>query len=81
MDNKYGSPMVKDGAIGNQPKYPQAVVHLTLTENAFEIMGTVQKALRRAGASAAELSQYSMDSMTGDYDNLIRQVHRWVTVV
>ena len=62
------------------PKYPQAVVHLTLTENAFEIMGTVQKALRRAGATKEELTHYSMDSMAGDYDNLIRQVHRWVTV-
>ena len=63
-----------------QPKYPQAVVHLTLTENAFEIMGTVQKALRRAGATKEELSQYSMDSMSGDYDNLCEIVHRWVTV-
>jgi hypothetical protein len=63
-----------------QPKYPQAEVHLTLTENAFEIMGTVQKALRRAGATKEELSQYSMDSMSSDYDNLIRQVHKWVTV-
>lgn len=63
-----------------QPKYPQAVVHLTLTENAFEIMGTVHKALQRAGASSAELSQYTMDSMSGDYDNLCEAVHRWVTV-
>ncbi len=62
------------------PKYPQVVVHLTLTENAFEIMGTVQKALRRAGATSAELTQYSMDSMSGDYDNLCETVHRWVTV-
>ena len=63
-----------------QPKYPQAVVHLTLTENAFEIMGTVQKALRNAGATKEELTQYSMDSMSGDYDNLCETVHRWVTV-
>jgi len=62
------------------PKYPQAVVHLTLTENAFEIMGVVQKALKNAGATKQELSQYSMDSMSGDYDNLIAMVHRWVTV-
>lgn len=62
------------------PKYPEAVVHLTLTENAFEIMGVVQKALRNAGATKQELSQYSMDSMSGDYDNLIAMVHRWVTV-
>ena len=63
-----------------QPKYPQAVVYLTLTENAFEIMGTVQRALKNAGATKEELSQYSMDSMSGDYDNLCEAVHRWVTV-
>lgn len=62
------------------PKYPQAVVHLTLTENAFEIMGTVSKALRNNGATKQEISQYTMDSMSGDYDNLIAAVHRWVTV-
>ena len=62
------------------PKYPEAVVHLTLTENAFEIMATVSKALRNNGASKAEISQYSMDSMSGDYDNLIAMVHKWVTV-
>jgi len=63
------------------PKYPQATVHLTLTENAFEIMGTVSKALRRAGASKEEISQYTMDSMSGDYDNLCNAARRWVTVL
>jgi hypothetical protein len=62
------------------PKYPQAVVHLTLTENAFEIMATVSKALRNNGATKKEVSQYTMDSMAGDYDDLIAAVHRWVTV-
>lgn len=62
------------------PKYPNALVHLTLTENAFEIMGTVSRALKTAGASKTEISQYTMDSMAGDYDDLIAAVHRWVTV-
>jgi len=66
--------------LNTQPKYQQAVVHLTLTENAFEIMGTVQKALKNAGATKEELNQYTMDSMSGDYDNLCETVHRWVTV-
>jgi hypothetical protein len=63
------------------PKYPQATVHLTLTENAFEIMATVSKALRNNGATKEEISQYTMDSMSGDYDNLCNTVHRWVTVM
>jgi hypothetical protein len=63
------------------PKYPQVTVHLTLTENAFEIMGTVSKALKRAGATKEEIAQYSMDSMSGDYDNLCNAARKWVTVL
>ena len=51
--------------LNTQPKYPQAVVHLTLTENAFEIMGTVQKALRNAGATKEELSQNDLSNVVG----------------
>lgn len=63
------------------PKYPNATVNLTLTENAFEIMGAVSKALKRAGASKEEINQYTMDSMSGDYDNLTAQVEKWVVVL
>lgn len=63
------------------PKYPNALVHLTLTENAFEIMGTVSRALKTAGATKEEISQYTMDSMSGDYDNLCNAARRWVTVL
>lgn len=57
-------------------------VQLTGTDgNAFAIMGTVQKALKKAGATKEELAQYSMDSMSGDYDNLLRMAHKWVNVL
>jgi hypothetical protein len=48
--------------------------------NAFSIMGAVQHALKRAGASKEELDQYLADSMSGDYDNLLRVAMEWVEV-
>ena len=64
----------------NTPKY-NVIVQLTGEDgNAFAIMGAVSKALRRAGASKEEINQYSMDSMSGDYDNLLRTAMKWVVV-
>jgi hypothetical protein len=63
------------------PKYPNIVISIDLNSpdgNAFAILSTVQKALRNAGATKEELTQYSMDSMSGDYDNLIAAQSKWV---
>jgi hypothetical protein len=46
--------------------------------NAFAIMGRVQAALKKAGATKEELAQYSMDSMSGDYENLLAAADKWV---
>jgi len=48
--------------------------------NAFAIMGAVKSALKKAGASNEELDQYISDSMSGDYDNLLRVAMEWVEV-
>jgi hypothetical protein len=48
--------------------------------NAFAIMGAVKSALKKAGASNEELDQYVSDSMSGDYDNLLRVAMEWVEV-
>jgi hypothetical protein len=48
--------------------------------NAFAVMAAVRSALKNAGASAEELSQYSQESMSGDYDNLLRVASQWVNV-
>ena len=61
------------------PKYPKVTVQLSGEDgNAFAIMAKVQRALRNAGATKEELAQYSMDSMSGDYDNLIAAQSKWV---
>ena len=66
----------------SEPRYPDVHVQLTGTDgNAFAIMGTVTRELRRAGVSAEEIEQYHEESMSGDYDNLLVTAMRWVDVL
>lgn len=48
--------------------------------NAFAIMGSVRNALKKAGATKEQLDQYTMDSMSGDYQNLLRVASRYVNI-
>ena len=60
------------------PKYQ---IQVKLSDgNAYAIMGAVQKALKKAGASKEELDRYFTDSTAGDYDNLLRVAMDWVEV-
>ena len=64
------------------PKYPEIEVQLTGNDgNAFAVMGAVKRALKRAKVSADEISEYTEQSMSGDYDNLLRVAMSWVTVL
>lgn len=63
------------------PKYPAVTVQLTGHDgNAFAIMGSVQKALRRAHVPEEEVAEYLKESQAGDYDNLLRVAMDWVDV-
>ena len=62
------------------PKYNVEVQLSGNDGNAFAVMGTVKSALKKAGASNEELDQYLSDSMSGDYDNLLRVAMEWVEV-
>jgi hypothetical protein len=62
------------------PKYDVSVQLSGNDGNAFAVMGTVKSALKKAGASKEELDQYLSDSMSGDYDNLLRVAMDWVVV-
>lgn len=62
------------------PKYDVEVQLSGNDGNAFAIMGSVKQALKRAGATPEEISQYVSDSMSGDYDNLLRTAMEWVEV-
>ena len=48
--------------------------------NAFAIMGTVAKALRKAGADEEYITQYKDESMSGDYNHLLRVAMKYVEV-
>jgi len=62
------------------PKYDVKVRLSGNDGNAFAIMGEVKSALKKAGASKEELDKYLADSMSGDYDNLLRVAMDWVVV-
>lgn len=66
----------------SEVKYPHVIVKLSGTDgNAFAIMGKVKQALRQgAKAKPEEIQQYLDESMSGDYDNLLRTAMKWVTV-
>lgn len=62
-------------------RYPEVHVQLTGEDgNAFAIMGAVRRALRRHGVSAEEISEYTAESTSGDYDHLLQTATKWVNV-
>ena len=48
--------------------------------NAWAIMSSVKKALRQAGATKEDIEAYLAESMSGDYDNLLRTAMKYVEV-
>jgi hypothetical protein len=48
--------------------------------NAFAIMASVKKALRQTGATKEDIEAYLAESMSGDYDNLLRTAMKYVEV-
>jgi hypothetical protein len=63
------------------PKYPEIQVQLVgLDGNAWSIMARVSSALKKAGVSEDEVSEYLAESQSGDYDNLLRTAVKWVSV-
>jgi hypothetical protein len=62
------------------PKYNVEVELSGHDGNAFAVMASVNRALRNAGATPEEIAQYQQESMSGDYDNLLRVAHEWVEV-
>ena len=63
------------------PKYPNIKAKLIGQDsNAFAIMGAVSTALRKGGVSKDEINEYTKESMSGDYNNVITTAMKWVTV-
>ena len=60
------------------PKYDVEVQLVGKDGNAFAILGAVQKALRNAGASKADIDMFYNEATSGDYDHLLRTAMEWV---
>jgi hypothetical protein len=62
-------------------QYPDIHVKLVGHDgNAFAIMGKVSEALRKNGVPKEEIDAYLKESMSDDYDHLLRTAVRWVDV-
>jgi hypothetical protein len=62
-------------------RHPEVHVELAGRDgNAYAIIGHVQRALRDAGVSGEEVSQFHAEATSGDYDHLLRTCMRWVDV-
>jgi len=60
-------------------RYPKIHVQLVGKDgNAFAILGRTLAALRAAGVSASERVLFRDEATSGDYDNLLATVMRWV---
>lgn len=48
--------------------------------NAFAIMNSVVRALRKAGYDPEEIKQYREEAMSGDYNHLLTVTGHWVNI-
>jgi len=64
-----------------EPKYEDITVNLSNRDgNAMAVMAAVTQALRQAGVSEEERSEYFKEATSGDYDNVLATTLRWVNV-
>lgn len=59
-------------------KFDVTVPLTSIDGNAFSIMGAVSKAIKKAGATPEQVKEYMDDSMSGDYNHLLRVAMKWV---
>lgn len=70
-----------DPRSAEEPIYPDIKVQLTgLDSNAGTIMGEVARALLHNGVPQAVIDEYRRESMSGDYDHLLRTAMKYVDV-
>lgn len=71
--------------MSDAPRYPDIEVRLIGSDgNAFAIMGSVVRALKRnlpRDEATEAVKEYQAEAMSGDYDNLLATTMRWVEVV
>ena len=64
-----------------KPRYPQVEVKLTgKGGNAFAILGTVVRGMRKAGVTEEEVHAFTAEATSGDYNHLLQTAMAWVEV-
>lgn len=64
-----------------KPKYPNIKVKLVGEDgNSYAIIGRVQRAMKKAGVPAEEVSEFRNEAMSGDYSSVLTTALRWVEV-
>ncbi len=67
--------------MSSQPKYPQVHVQLVGEDgNAVAIIARVRRAMRNANIPQEEISQFTEEATSGDYNHLLQTVMGWVSV-
>ena len=61
------------------PKYPNVTVKLVGEDgNAMFIIARTCKALRKAKVPNEEITAFTKDAMSGDYDHVLQTIMNWV---
>jgi hypothetical protein len=64
-----------------EPKYPEVKVVLVGQDgNAFAILGSVSKAMRKANIEKSEIDAFMAEAMFGDYNHLLQTAMKYVDV-
>jgi hypothetical protein len=60
-------------------KYPEITARISSVDsNAFMIMGTVTRAMKRGGVPKEDIDAYFAEATSGDYDKVIRTSFKYV---
>lgn len=77
----YCKPCLEADSTQAGTRYPDIEVELIGSDrNAFFIIGRVRMALKHAGVSVEEVAEFTEEASSGDYDNVLTTVMKWVTV-
>jgi hypothetical protein len=65
------------------PLYPEVVVELSRSDgNVYSVIGSVKRALQRAGVPEAEIRGFTIEAFAaGSYDGVLATAMRWVEVL
>ena len=62
----------------NTPSYKPTINIDEVDGNAFAVLATVQKALKKAGADEEHVRHYLEDAKDGDYDHLLQTSMKYI---